>query len=65
MSNFNKDRKMKLNPEQTETLLESAKPLMKWLNENCHPGCIINMTSRSVGVSEILAVRITDEFLKD
>lgn len=28
---------MVLTPEQRKTFEEAARPLIKWLNENCHP----------------------------
>lgn len=46
-------------------MLEAAKPLMKWLNENCHPNCQIQVDINSVSLVEGVAVQVTNEFVKD
>ena len=30
---------MTITEKQQEEMLEAAKPLIRWLNENCHPHC--------------------------
>ena len=56
---------MILTKEQTAGMLESAKPLMKWLSENCHPHCAATVESGSVKLTESIECTVTDEFIKD
>lgn len=62
-----KERKyfVTLTKEQADELLERAKPLIKWLNDNCHPHCQIEITPSGVSLTEAIACRRTEEFLKD
>lgn len=54
---------MILAKEKTKELLEAAKPLMKWLAENCHPHCAATVDCASVDLAESVANEATDEFL--
>ena len=56
---------MTINKEQQANMLEAAKPLIKWLNENCHPHCEFRVSQNSVELVESVALELTDEFLKD
>ena len=56
---------MKLTKEQFEEMLEVAKPLMKWMNENCHPHCECTVDQTHVKLVEGIATNKTDEFIKD
>jgi hypothetical protein len=56
---------MILTKEQTETILEAAKPLMRWLSDNCHPHCSALVDSGSVELVEGIARQMTNEFIKD
>lgn len=56
---------MLVTKEQAEKMLEVAKPLLEWLNNNTYPHCIIEVTSNSVELKESLTRQITDEFIKD
>ena len=56
---------MTLNHEQTQQMLEAAKPLIKWLNENAHPHCFVQVDQTRVELAEGIATSITTEFLKD
>jgi len=56
---------MILTKEQTTAMLEAAKPLMKWLSDNCHPHCAATVEAGSVELTEGIAREITDEFIKD
>jgi hypothetical protein len=58
-------KKMKLNEKQIESFNESSKPLIKWLNENCHPHVTIIVTTTDSELSEGICVFRTEEFLKD
>lgn len=56
---------MKLTLEQQTAMLEAAKPLIKWMNENCHPHCTVYLDCTTVELSEAVAISHTREFLKD
>lgn len=56
---------MILTKEQREAMLEAAKPLIRWLNENCHPHCEAQVDQTSVYLSEGIANEQTNEFLRD
>ena len=56
---------MTLTKEQQASLLEAAKPLIRWLNENCHPHCSAVVDNDSVELAEAICRNITPEFLKD
>lgn len=55
---------MTLTKEQTDEMLEAAKPLMKWISDNCsHPHCAVTVEAGSVELVEGIAIRRTDEFI--
>lgn len=56
---------MVLNDQQRKELLEAAKPLIQWLNDNCHPHCSAHVDQNTVELSEGIANIQTDEFIKD
>lgn len=56
---------MILQEHQMEQMLELSKPLIKWLNENCHPHCEIKIQSDSVEILEGFARVPVKEFIKD
>jgi hypothetical protein len=59
---------MIITPEKRAEMLEVAKPLIKWLNENCHPHChAIVECDRILLMDGIegIASNKTDEFCKD
>ena len=47
------------------TLLEAAKPLIKYLNDNYHPMCTAIVTLTNVEILVGIECDNTDEFLKD
>ena len=51
--------------KQQEEFLEAAKPLIKWLNDNCHPHCQVVVDHTSAILWEGVAVVKTKEFLRD
>jgi hypothetical protein len=54
------------NPKiDNESLLEAAKPLIKYLNENCCPHVTAIVDSQSVELVEGIMTSRTDEFLTD
>lgn len=56
---------MTLTKEQCAKMLEAAKPLIKWMNENCCPHCKAMVDNVGVQVVEGVAYNGTEEFLKD
>ena len=46
-------------------LLEAAKPLIKYLNDNCYPHCTAIVDQTSVELVEGVSKTFTDEFIKD
>ena len=55
---------MTLTEKQREDMLEAAKPLMKWLSDNCHPHCSASVEVDRIELVEGVAVCITDAFIK-
>jgi hypothetical protein len=56
---------MILTKEQSDSLLEAAKPLIKWMSENCNPhNKAIVETNRVELLSEVTGIPC-NEFLKD
>lgn len=55
---------MTLTQEQQQQMLEAAKPLIKWLNENCHPHCAAHVDQNTIELTEGIATNRTDEFLR-
>jgi hypothetical protein len=56
---------MKITEEQQREILEAAKPLIRWLNDNCHPHCMAIVDLTSIELVEAVARNQTDEFLHD
>lgn len=56
---------MILNDQQMKEMLDAAKPLMKWMNENCHPHCRAHVDQNTVELTEGIATNRTDEYLRD
>lgn len=56
---------MILTPQQFDTMLVATKPLIAWLNENCHPHCTAIVDQVSVELVEGIATNRTEEFLRD
>jgi hypothetical protein len=54
---------MTITQHQSEQMLEAAKPLIKWLNENCHPHCAVHVDQRSAELVEAVAMVKTDDYL--
>lgn len=50
---------------RSAAMLEAAKPLMKWLSENCNPHHEITVTSNTAELLSSEIMQRTDEFLKD
>lgn len=56
---------MTLSREKTKEMLEAAKPLIKWMNENCHPHYTSIVTATDIELLEGVATEGTLEFLRD
>ena len=56
---------MILNKEQIEAMFEAAKPLIKWMAENCHPHCTAIVDATGVEVLEGIAAQKTNEYIGD
>ncbi len=55
---------MTITEAQRAEMLAAAKPLIKWLNENCHPHCEATVDQNTVVLTEGVATHCTDEFLR-
>ena len=49
---------MTLTTDQIKQLEVVSRPLVKWMNENCHPHCEVTVTQCSIEVKEGLATVI-------
>lgn len=56
---------MTITKEQQDQMLEAAKPLIKWMNENCHPHCTAHVDQNTIELTEGVATHRTDEYLRD
>ena len=54
---------MKLTTTQQAELLEAAKPLIRWMNQNCHPHCEVRIDQCNVELLEGIAMARTEEFV--
>ena len=50
---------------QRQEMLEAAKPLIKWMNDNCHPHCTAMVDECGLELVEGIATNGTIEFIKD
>ena len=53
---------MSITSEQRDAMLEAAKPLMKWMSENCNPHCKAIVDLGDIMLLEGLATAGTDEY---
>lgn len=56
---------MILTREQNNEMLAAAKPLIKWISENCNMHCRAVVDDGGVELFEGIARQITNEFLHD
>lgn len=56
---------MILDKVKQDELQEAAKPLIKWLCENCHPHVTAIVTPGAVDLSEGVCRLIIDEYVPD
>ena len=50
--------------EQRKELMELSKPLIKWLNDNCHPHCSIQLDQSGYELYEGVCSDSTLEYIK-
>lgn len=55
---------MILTKEQQAAMLEAAKPLIQWMNENCHPHCTALVDTTDVELTEGIARQRATEFVR-
>lgn len=56
---------MILTEEKRIEFLEAAKPLIKFINENCHPHVIVNVHQTGAELLEGVTSVHTEEFVRD
>jgi len=56
---------MIITKEQSGEMLEAAKPLIKWMNDNCHPHTKVIVETDRAELVEGVASVLTQEFIKD
>ena len=56
---------MILSKDKIDEFQEAAKPLIKWLNENCHPHVTAVVECGSAELSEGVCRVVVEEFIKD
>ncbi len=56
---------MTITPQQKEEMLEAARPLIKWLNDNVHPHCRAVVDWTSIELLESFGSHSTEAFLND
>lgn len=61
----NKGKRMIITKEQREKFEDAAKPLIKWLNENCHPHVTVLVEPTGAELVEGVAAIVCEEFLRD
>lgn len=54
---------MILTQEQNQQMLEASRPLMRWMNENCNPYCVVRVDQSTVELTEGIAMNRTNEYL--
>ncbi len=50
---------MVISEEQRISMLEAAKPLIAWMNENCHPHCAARVDQNTIELTEGVATNRT------
>jgi hypothetical protein len=56
---------MDLNDQQRKEFEEAARPLIEWLNNNCHPHTTVIVDNIVAQLFEGICVFRTEEYLKD
>lgn len=56
---------MTITKDQRAAMLEAAKPLIAWLNANCHPHCTAQVDQTTIVLVEGVTTNETYEYLRD
>ena len=56
---------MEITEQQREELLEAARPLIRWIAQNCHPHTDAQVDATRVILREGVASHGTEEYLRD
>jgi hypothetical protein len=56
---------MTLSKEQIQEMETAAKPLIEWINKNCHPHVEVTVTCNTAELLEGVATIRCDDFLQD
>jgi hypothetical protein len=56
---------MILSEQQRIGFEAAARPLIKWLNENCHPHVIVTVDCGSAELSEGVCRAVVEDYIKD
>ena len=56
---------MIISEEKRKEFDSVAKPLIKWLNDNCHPHVSVIVSPSSAELCEGICIHNTDEYIKD
>lgn len=54
-----------MNEAQRKTFEEACRPLMKWMNENCHPHHVVVIDHTNAQLHESQISFNTNEYLRD
>lgn len=55
---------MNISEEQRAEFERIAKPVIEWMNNNCHPHTTVVITTTTAELSEGIATVYTEEFIK-
>lgn len=56
---------MTLNEQQRQEFEKIARPMVKWINDNCHPHTTITVTPTGAALEEGVCAFVTLAFIKD
>ena len=56
---------MIMTEKERNEMLEAARPLIKWMNEHCHPHLKAVVDNTTIELLEGIATHKTEEFLRD
>jgi len=56
---------MRFTPEQRKDFDEKCNVLIEWLNENCHPHCMIVIEPASAQLLEGQLAHVNEAYIKD
>ena len=56
---------MILDKQQREELERVARPLVKWINDNCHPHVVVVVDSTNIELLEGVCSIIIEDYIRD